>query len=354
VASYNEILSSMRLRYQALSGCDADNASDIGIRLKVLAGEISELYQSAQELQRQVFAQTSTGNYLDMHAQTRGIERKAARTATGMLTFGREYPAGTDLPIPAGTVCSTRMEPAIQFETTQDAFVPAGEMQVQVEAKAVEAGARGNVAAQMIVQAITPAAGVTSVINAAPFAGGVDEEGDDALRERLLQSYASISNGTNAAYYYDLAMKQEGVVCAKVLPRRRGRGTVDVVICTAAQMDSAAILAALQEEMGSQKEINVDVQVLLAVQQQANISYSIAVPLDYDYTVVEQRCGECLQAALEEIGIGEPLLLAQLTTRLMQVDGVSNCRILLPASDLTPAEDAAVCLGTLTAQRMGA
>ena len=69
---------------------------------------------------------------------------------------------------------------------------------------------------------VTPVQGITGVTNPAAFAGGEDEEGDEELRRRLLESYRSISNGTNRAYYLKEALAFEGVASAAVLTGRRG------------------------------------------------------------------------------------------------------------------------------------
>ena len=46
--SYQEILDRMKEKYKELSGYDADGASDIGIRMQVLAGEVFSLNCYAQ------------------------------------------------------------------------------------------------------------------------------------------------------------------------------------------------------------------------------------------------------------------------------------------------------------------
>ncbi len=55
--TYENILAKMKARYRELSGFDADNASDIGIRLKIFAAETAEYYERLDELERQMFPQ---------------------------------------------------------------------------------------------------------------------------------------------------------------------------------------------------------------------------------------------------------------------------------------------------------
>lgn len=53
--TYESILSRMQGRFQELAGFPADDASDIGIRLKVLAGELFSACTNLDWLKRQVF-----------------------------------------------------------------------------------------------------------------------------------------------------------------------------------------------------------------------------------------------------------------------------------------------------------
>lgn len=349
---YEEILSLMQQRYEELAGFPADDASDIGIRLKVLAQQVYELGGEAEWLRQQVFPQTSTGVYLDMHAETRGLVRKAAQPAQGTLRFSRQSAAANDMVIPAGVLCSTRPDPQVQFETAQSATLPAGQTALDVPARAVDAGRAGNVAAGSVCLMITPAPGFTSVTNPAAFAGGVDEESDEHLRARLLTSYRNISNGTNSAFYYDLAMKQEGVLSANVLPRWRGRGTVDVVLGCASEEGRDAIAAALQQELGERKEINVDVTVRPAVSHPTDVTVEIAPREGCDFPLLAEACKQALLSHIEGLGVGAPLLLAQAGRELLGVEGVYNYRILAPSADAFPASDHIITPGALSVLRM--
>lgn len=350
--SYDEILAAMQARYRELSGFDADNASDIGIRLRVLAEQVHRALGEIGELNRQVFVQTSTGEHLELHAETRGISRKNALAAEGTLRFWRETPAQSDIAIAQGVLCATRPEPQLQFETTGTAVLPAGAKSVDVPARAVEPGVSGNVAPGSVCLMVTPAPGISGVGNPEGFSGGVDAESDDALRERLLRSFSSISNGTNSAFYYDLAMQHEGVASANVLPRHRGRGTVDVVVACRNPADEAGIVAALQADMQARKEINVDVQVYGAVRDRTAVSVEVSVEDGYDADAVLAACGDCVADYIGGLGVGGALLLAKLGGALLGVDGVYNYRILAPAADAVPVSSHVVEAGNVTVKRM--
>ena len=115
--TYEEIYESMKQAYETERGDEVDEASDIAIRLRVLAGEIYNMQTELEWTKRQFFAATATGEYLDYIALQRGLERKPARKAKGALTFSLEEAKNFAVAIPAGTVVATDGEVPVRFVT---------------------------------------------------------------------------------------------------------------------------------------------------------------------------------------------------------------------------------------------
>jgi uncharacterized phage protein gp47/JayE len=345
--TYADILALMQERYRELAGFEADDASDIGIRLKVVAQEVSGLYAHCAEMRRQAFAQTSTGAYLDMHAETRGLARKEAIPAKGILRFTRAIPTSSDIHIDAGVICATRPDLPVRFETTEPAVLAAGQTQVDIPAVAVDAGRCGNVATGSVCLMITPAVGITGVGNPSPFSGGVDGEDDTALRERLLESYRNISNSANSAFYYDKAMGFTGVESAAVIPRARGRGTVDVVIHPARTVDAGAVATGLQRKLSAEKEINVDVLVRAATVRTQAVTAEISVEEGSGFDAVSGACQKAVEAHIEGLAVGERMLLARLGAAILAVDGVYNYKLTGLQGDVIPAPDEVIRPGAV-------
>ncbi len=353
--TYENILSRMKAQYRELSGFDADNASDIGIRLKIFAAEMAEYYARLGELERQVFPRTSGGKYLEFHAETKAVFRKPGLKAAGSLRFLRETPAYNDIVIPAGVVCATRPqnnEAQLRFVTTSETVLHAGELFADAPAEADAAGGGGNIAARAVCVMITPAAGVSAVENPEPFSGGADQESDESLRERLLLAYKNISNGTNSAFYHDIAISHEGVGSVNVLPRRRGRGTVDVVVDCRDPDAGDEIISALQSELGVRKEINVDVLVLAARKVTRAVAVEITPLPGHDRNMVSENVKEETVRFLNGLGVGNPLLLASLGSRILNVEGVYNYSLSAPERDYFPAEDEVIRPGTVSVTGM--
>lgn len=346
--TYEEILQAMTEEFTELAGFSPDGASDIGIRMKVLAAQLYELWLKTERLQEEMFPQTAQGKYLDMHGETRGILRREAAPSVGKLVFSRQTPAGQDIAIPAGTVCAVSESPQLCFETTEEAVLKAGALSVTAPARSTEGGAEYNVAAGRIDVMVTPPQGISQVTNPAQFADGVDREGDESLRARVESSFRVISNGTNTAYYYDEAMKYEGVASANVLPRSRGRGTVDVIVQARPGVDAAALRARMAADFEKAKEINVDVQVLPPKTQAVACTVQAAVEDGHTFAAVEAQIKEAAAAFFAGIGVGAPLYRAALISTLYAVPGVANCRLTAPAEDMPQDGDGLFTLGSVT------
>lgn len=349
---YREIWEAMAGRYRELTGQSPDDASDIGIRLKVLAAQLERLWQAVESLREEAFPETAAGSWLDRHAGQRGLARKAAGAALGVLRFSRAAAAGYDIAIPKGTVCQTEGPDPVAVATTEAAVLAAGEKAVDCPARAVAAGGGGNAAPGRITVLVTPPQGITGVVNPAAFAGGGDEEDDASLRGRLLQSYRHISNGTNRAYYLGEALKFPGVASAAVLAGRRGAGTLDVVVTGPGTDLNETLLEEIREKIQAQREIGVDVAVVAAQPVAVEVAVEAAPPAGGDYQALADQVPAVVRGCFDRLGVGEPLLVARLMKALVEMPGLYNCRVSSPLADPVPLADQVLRSGTITVTRM--
>ncbi len=181
------------------------------------------------EALRAMFPMWAWGQLLDMHAANRGMERKVAQAARVELEFGGTEGARA----PAGTVVSTLPAgdaQAISFITLEDCAISGGVGRVMAEAGV--AGQTGNVAAGSVRRLDAPVVGITSVTNPQAAQGGVDEESDEQLRERIVEFDAA--QGRNyvgsIADYRRWAMEVAGVGGAKVQQASDDSGVVTIII----------------------------------------------------------------------------------------------------------------------------
>ena len=178
---------------------------------------------------RGIFAAYCDPYLLDYHADQHGLKRRAAQPATGQIQMtGND---GTE--IPAGFAVSTEAtynRPSITFLTDQ--AVTLSDTPVTVGVTAADPGAAGNVGASTIIIVDTPIKGLATITNQDPTSGGIDEESDDSLRERILEYEQSqgISYVGSNADYHRWAMEVTGVGAVRVQGGQDGDCTVKLII----------------------------------------------------------------------------------------------------------------------------
>ena len=82
-----EIYQEMRACFAQKTGMELHEGCDLSVRLYALAAQVYALEVQADWACRQAFPQTAQGEYLDRHAQLRGLERKEAVPAEGTVRF---------------------------------------------------------------------------------------------------------------------------------------------------------------------------------------------------------------------------------------------------------------------------
>lgn len=343
---YGELLAVFAQR----AGFTPEADCDLAVRLYAAAAELQALGIQADWVLDQSFPQTAQGIYLDYHAQMRGITRTAATHAAGTIRFSVQNAPASDLIIASGTVCMTADE--VRFQTTEEAVLAAGELTADVMAEALEPGRSGNAAAGAIRILTACPVGITGCTNPAPFTGGSDQEDDESLRGRILESYQRLPNGANAAWYEQTAMSHSGVAAAKAVGKARGIGTVDVYIATEAGLPGAELLQEVQADLQERREIAVDVDVLAPEAEEVDITAELAVREEAEFSAVKSAVEQALTGFFSGRRLGKAVLLAELGDLIYHVDGVENYRLLAPSADLAADVTALPVLGELTVTEM--
>ncbi|HJB56737.1 MAG TPA: baseplate J/gp47 family protein [Candidatus Flavonifractor intestinipullorum] len=343
---YRELLET----FSSQSGYLPSASCDLSARLYAVAAQVQALYLQAEWVMGQAFPQTAQGTYLDYHAETRGIQRSVATAAEGYLRFQVDTAVAQDLSIPAETVCMT--VEGRRFQTVEAAVLEAGELYVDVLSKALEPGSGGNVAAGTVIRMAVAPAGVKSCTNPAAFVGGADQEGDEALRIRVLDSFKRLPNGANAAFYEREAMNFPGVAAAKAVGRARGIGTVDVYVATEAGLPGTELLEAIEADLQAKREIAVDVEVCAPQEQTVDVTVAIQAAEGYTYDQAEDEADAAIRAHFTGDLLGKGVTLAELGHLLYSLESVSNYHFTAPAADVAAVVTALPRLGSLTISDM--
>lgn len=332
------------------TGVEVSANGELAVRLYAVAAEIYTLYIQSDWVARQCFPQTAEGEYLDRHAQLRGLERKEATRAEGVVRFSVDEAAGADIPIEAGTVCMTAGQ--VRFETVERGVLTAGTLWTDIPARAAEPGTAGNVSAGSVLNMTVAPVGVSRCGNPAPFSGGSDEETDESLRGRILDSFKRLPNGANSAYYEQEAMNFEQVAAVEILPRKRGIGTVDVVVATLAGVPGEELLAGLQEHFEQRREIAVDVLVQGPETVEVDVTIQVACRSGEAQDTVINRVKDRVSAWFDGTRLGKDVLRAQLNSLVFGTEGVDNCIVTGPEADTQIEKNQLPVLGVLTVEAL--
>lgn len=194
----------------------------------MIASELCQ--QTLPEIIKLIFPMYAYGEWLDYHAQMRGISRRPATASSGTL----QLTVTKNTNIPAGSQFSTASvdgQPSVVFETTQGKFnLPEGTTEVPV--KCTQTGTAGNVIAGTVIFKLSQLSGVTAVTNQEAITGGTEEEDDDSLRARIvsLDQSQSVSYVGSVADYKRWSLEVPGVGGVTVIPAQDDSGLVTLVI----------------------------------------------------------------------------------------------------------------------------
>ncbi|MCH5352371.1 MAG: baseplate J/gp47 family protein [Acutalibacter sp.] len=346
--TYEQILSHMKEVYEQESGHSAEDVSDTGLRLKVMAGELYRLQTELSWLRRQAFPQTATGEYLDRHGAMRGVIRKEAAHAKGEITFSRYLPLSFDLVLPKGTLCASTGSDPIEYETTEEAVLAAGELSITVPAQAVLGGTGGNIAAGYVNTLLSNLTGFNYLSNRKPFTGGREQEPDEEYRSRILSAYANLPNAANAAYYRDVALSFDGVGSVGVIPRQNGDGTVGVYVWGEGEAPAQSVLDALKKEYEKRREMGVTVSVQAAVEKSVNVGARIKLPATGDMARAQEDIQKAMQAFFAGLSVGSPVYLASLERVILNACPAVKISFFMTMRDYVGAENTVPVLGTVT------
>ena len=338
---YGELLASFGKR----TGLEPREGCDLSARMYALAAQVCALYVQADWVLRQAFPQTAEGDYLDAHAQLRGLARKRATAAQGMVRFTAGEKADAPREIPKGTVCMTAG--LVRFETERAGVLEAGALTADVPVRALEAGEAGNVSAGAISSMAVAPMGIASCTNPQPCGGGSDGEEDEVLRERVLGTFKRLPNGANAAFYEQGALSFDQVAAAAVVARPRGVGSVDIVPSTMSGLPDKELLGQLQAYFEERREIAVDLKVRAPRTAVVNITVQVEAREGWDRAEVLSRVEKAVREWFTGRLLGQDILRAKLGSLIYDCDGVENYAISAPAADLRVDSDVLPVLGTL-------
>lgn len=284
--------------------------------VEAILAEVDIQNYSIDQIYKAMNMDTATGDDLDAIVAILGVTRRTATYAEGTVVFGRSDAYESDIAIQYAQMVSTRQnmtDGSIRefMVIDEDAKLPAGDLQVSVNIRALEPG-RVYLPTNTITVMNTSIIGIQYVTNNVEFVGGSDAETDDELRARAKQALAGLGKGTTTALRSAI-IDIPGVVDAIVMDLSRGIGTSDVVVVTNDIPPSDALKNTINDVARTTKAAGIDVAIVYPTIKTQDIVISINNTLGTAISIEDiNKAGKAVLAYCNGLSIGDTLIISQL------------------------------------------
>ncbi|GHV30807.1 hypothetical protein FACS189481_5470 [Clostridia bacterium] len=182
---FDEILKGMKDKYFEISGVRVTEASDVGIRFRVIAFMFFEVIKKLEESRKEMCLQTAGSKHLDALGEIFGFAR-VEQKAKGKLRFFRAKVVTEKVKVPKGTLVIAQGQEMLRVMTTEEKEFGEGDLTLDIEAQAEACGEEYNLAPEKLNTLCNEINGVVGVTNLDAFEGGKIEEDDESFRKRLV------------------------------------------------------------------------------------------------------------------------------------------------------------------------
>lgn len=343
-----------------LEGVDPSlRRSFLHVLARAFSGALHGHYGFLNYISRQVFPDTAEAEFLRRWAKIWGIVPSPAWPAKGNVKF-----SGTDSSvIEKGTV--VKRGDGIQYATVTEVTIVNGSAIVEVEA--LSAGADTNAGNNNSLSLIEPITGVLSTVNieSAGLTGGMDEEDDSSLLNRLLRRIQQPPHGGAAHDYVDWALdrKAHGVAVTRawLYPHELGIGTITLRF----MMDDtyqdgipqSADLTTIKDYIESQRPATADLFVPAPIAQPLNPVINDLNPSDQtvknaieaelrDLLRRESIPGGKIQQGSKIVDVG-PVLITHIREAISTAAGEHDHNLVTPNNDILPTTGNILTVGEI-------
>lgn len=327
--TYEEILESMKNAYFEEYGAAPEESSQTMKRFEILASELFSLSCYGDYIFRQAFVQTASGENLDKMGELRGCIRKTAQVSEGELTFSISEASEENIIIPVDTVCSVEGKPYLQFATTEEGVIAAGETSVTVSAVSLEAGSEYNVDENTVTIMVNAPVGINSVHNEYAFAGGYSDENDEAYRNRILRHYNILPNGINCTSCENMVLTLDYVIDCKIIPATSTAPIKIIVTTKSGTIDSQQKIE-IARKIPFIDATNANYEVYHSVIKPVSFNAYACVLKGYDTDDMTARIRERIDGVFSAIRPGDTLYPSSLDKAVVGIEGLVSCTFSSP------------------------
>lgn len=332
-AILRDILRDIRnLQAEADIGPDSDNY----VRSAAVASAIEGLYQKLAWVYRQIFPDTADEEELVHTAALRGVFRKdpVAATDTVALTGapGVELLLGATLKhVVTGELFTAKSSAKIGTDSTAT---------VLVEAQTVGSALNGLTGALVLT---SPPLGMdAAAIFVGKTTGGEDQETIDSLLARYLDIIQSPPAGGADYDYRRWAREVEGVDDALVIPKRRGGGTIDIVITGTTGIPSAEVIAACKAHIESKCSVIADIWVYAPTERTVDAAAKVELAPDFTLEDVQAAGQKAYSTLLGALKPGAAIKRSQIEAMVNNLAGVTDRAVTTPTGNVKASDDPAL------------
>ena len=351
---YGAIKDDMKTRFIAAQDVISDfNAGSVtdGF-LETVSIEIADLYMRVK---------TGFDRHLQQLAYSVfGFTRKSGLHAAGAVVFSRKTATGTAITIPSGTTVKTGS--GVAFTTQEVGKIAGGETTSgSVAIRAVAVGVAGNVPAKAVTTVASAVPGVTGVSNAGALSGGRNTESDAAYAHRFRMYVLGLGGaskyGILSAVLGDSSVRSAAIV--EHFPPLQGLYNFSLYVDDGAGrapkslIDKVKTIVFGDEAKNKEGKIaaGVNARVLGPIVVAIDVTASITNDKAYSSSVVLQNAKDAIKNYIDDIELGTDVIVNQIRKVMMQVAGVADFELTVPAANIVIADNQIARLGRVTLTR---
>ena len=259
-----------------------------------------------------VFPDTAVGEYLDRVVASYGVMRKAATQAVRKM------------------IASAPVELGTRWGIQDLVYTVTEELEENIyEATCETPGSAGNQYFGAMQPVSNGIAGITVTLSDV-LIPGVDEETDEALREKFYTKVQLPATSGNAYHYQLWALEVPGAGAAKVFPLADGPGTVTVLVVDSGKSISESLPDLVAEHIETVRPIGATVTVKSPDALTVNVTANVLLDKSRNLTEVQKDFEDTVDNFLKDIVFTTYRVShAKLGSLLLDIPGVEDFDALL-------------------------
>lgn len=312
---------------------------------KPASEEFETAYARLEEILKNGFALTASGEYLDFKAAEQGITRKSGVASQVKVTITGT--PGSVISVGDKVTSDNLIFSAIENKEIRES----GTAEVTVVCDTV--GTVGNIPKGAINRFPVTLSGIVSVTNNEPATGGFNEETDDELRDRYFEKVSLPATSGSKYHYIQWAKEINGVGDAKCLPLWNGNGTVKVIIINSEKgVASDELIDEVKNHIEENRPIGAEVTVASAEPLTIDVSCSLTLANGATLETAKEKITESITNYLQKNAFSQVYIsYAQIGGCILacnEIADYSNLKLNNDTQNITVSETQVPVLGVIT------